>query len=80
MTGRFHLLAALVAAGDAADAARQALEPLPASPPIGGPFWTVLVPALLLAGSFVGTLLLYRRFAGTAAAEADAGREEEVGE
>lgn len=38
--------------------------PLPASPPIGGPFWTLVVPALLLLGAATGTILLYRRFAG----------------
>ena len=37
--------------------------PLPADPPIGGPGWTVVVPAVLLVGSFLGTYLLYRRFA-----------------
>ena len=36
--------------------------PLPADPPIGGPLWTVLVPAVLFLGSFLGTYLLYRRF------------------
>lgn len=38
--------------------------PIPAAPPIGGPIWTILVPALLLAVSFLATYLLYRRFAG----------------
>jgi hypothetical protein len=40
------------------------MEPLPADPPIGGFVWTVLVPAVLLVGSFLGTYLLYRKFAG----------------
>ncbi len=40
------------------------LDPIPARPPISGPLWTVVVPALLLALSFVATWLLYRRFAG----------------
>jgi len=39
-----------------------AMEPLPASPPIGGFVWTVVVPAVLFLGSFLGTYLLYRRF------------------
>jgi len=37
--------------------------PLPAEPPIGGVLWTVIIPALLLLGAFIGTFLLYRRFA-----------------
>ncbi len=39
------------------------MAPLPAEPPIGGAIWTVVVPALLLFGSFMGTYLLYQRFA-----------------
>ena len=42
----------------------EAMAPLPADPPIGGPVWAVLIPAILLVGSFVATYLLYRRFAG----------------
>lgn len=38
------------------------MAPLPADPPIGGPVWTVLIPAILLVGSFLATYLLYRRF------------------
>jgi len=38
-------------------------SPLPAGPPIGGVVWTVVIPALLLLGSFFGTYLLYKRFA-----------------
>ena len=38
--------------------------PLPVAPPIGGPVWTVVIPAALFLGAFLGTLLLYRRFAG----------------
>jgi hypothetical protein len=37
--------------------------PLPAQPPIGGPFWSYVVPALLLAVATLSTLLLYRHFA-----------------
>jgi hypothetical protein len=39
------------------------MAPLPADPPIGGPVWTVVIPALLLIGSFLATFLLYKRFA-----------------
>ena len=39
-------------------------ESLPAEPPIGGPFWTVVVPAILFSIAFVATWLLYRHFAG----------------
>ena len=38
--------------------------PLPADPPIGGAIWTVVIPAVLLIGSSLGTFLLYKRFAG----------------
>jgi hypothetical protein len=38
------------------------LQPLPVDPPISGPFWTLVVPALLFAVSFLATFLLYRRF------------------
>ena len=38
------------------------LPPIPAEPPIGGPFWSVVVPAALLAVAFIATWLLYRRF------------------
>ena len=38
------------------------MAPLPAEPPIGGPIWTVVIPAVLLIGSFLGTYLLYKRF------------------
>lgn len=40
------------------------IAPLPATPPIGGPVWTILIPAILFAGSLLGTYLLYRRFSG----------------
>ena len=38
------------------------MGPLPAEPPIGGAIWTVVIPAVLLLGSFLGTYLLYKRF------------------
>ena len=37
--------------------------PLPAEPPIGGPFWSYVAPALLLLLATAGTFLLYRHFA-----------------
>ena len=46
----------------AAVQASEAMAPLPAEPPIGGFVWTVVIPAILLLGSFLGTYLLYRRF------------------
>jgi len=39
------------------------MEPLPAVPPIGGVIWTVVIPTILFLGAFLGTYLLYRRFA-----------------
>jgi hypothetical protein len=41
------------------------MTPIPAEPPIGGPFWSVVVPALLLVGALAATYLLYRHFART---------------
>ena len=38
------------------------IEPIPAEPPIGGPFWSIVVPALLLGIASMATWLLYRRF------------------
>lgn len=37
--------------------------PLPAEPPIGGPGWTVVVPALLFLVTAAGTWALWRHFA-----------------
>jgi len=49
------ILTAFIQAGE--------LVPLPAESPIGGPFWSYVVPAALLAVATAGTLLLYRHFA-----------------
>ena len=49
-------LTALIQSGDVA--------PLPAESPIGGPFWSYVVPALLLAVATLSTVMLYRHFAG----------------
>jgi hypothetical protein len=35
---------------------------LPAEPPIDGPFWTIVVPAILFLISAGATFLLYRHF------------------
>ena len=40
------------------------LDPIPAAPPIGGPLWSIVIPALLVAFSCVAAWRLYRRFAG----------------
>ena len=40
----------------------EGIEPLPAEPPIGGAVWTIVIPAFLFVGSFLGTYLLYKRF------------------
>jgi hypothetical protein len=48
--------------GVAAQAA-EGMAPLPADPPIGGAIWTMVIPAILFIGSFLGTFLLYKRFA-----------------
>ena len=40
-----------------------ARAPLPAAPPISGPFWTIWVPAALLLVSVAGTWALWRHFA-----------------
>lgn len=37
-------------------------QPIPAQPPISGPVWGLVVPALLLVFTAVATYLLYRRF------------------
>ena len=39
------------------------LDALPVQSPIGGPIWTLVVPALLFSVAFLATYLLYRRFA-----------------
>jgi len=39
--------------------------PLPAEPPIGGPIWTIVIPAILFLGSLLGTYLLYQKFSKT---------------
>ena len=39
-----------------------ALQPIPAEPPIDGPFWTLVLPVALFALAFLATWMLYRRF------------------
>ena len=38
------------------------VDRIPADPPIGGPVWSILVPALLFGVASTATWLLYRRF------------------
>ena len=38
------------------------IDRIPAQPPIGGPFWTIVLPALLLALSVAASWWLYQRF------------------
>ncbi len=42
--------------------AQEGLAPIPAAPPLSGPFWTVVVPLVLFGIAFAATLGLYRRF------------------
>lgn len=37
--------------------------PLPATPPLEGPLWTVVAPSLLLLVAAIGTWALWRHFA-----------------
>jgi hypothetical protein len=57
----------VVAAAQAGDGSMIGLlavsGPMPAQPPIGGPFWTWVVPVLLFLTAFVATWMLYRHFA-----------------
>jgi hypothetical protein len=63
MTGSHDLPACLTRSATGLQDVAQGLPPLPAEPPIGGVLWTLVIPALLLVGSFLGTYLLYKRFA-----------------
>jgi hypothetical protein len=55
MSSALVILTALAQSGEVA--------PLPAASPIGGPLWSVVVPAMLLAVASLCTLMLYRHFA-----------------
>lgn len=55
-------LSALTGVAVAVAQAAEGMAPLPADPPIGGTIWTVVIPAILFLGSFLGTYLLYKRF------------------
>jgi len=44
--------------------ATTAVARIPAEPPIHGPIWTLVVPALLLIFTTAATAMLYRKFAG----------------
>jgi hypothetical protein len=52
------IFAVLAAFSQAADVA-----PLPAQSPIDGPLWSLVIPALLLLVTALGTFMLYRHFA-----------------
>lgn len=52
----FALFATSIQAGE--------VTPLPAETPIGGPLWSYVIPAVLLAIAALGTFMLYRHFAG----------------
>lgn len=64
MTGPM-MWASLNAATLATSAALQvpARRPLPAAPPMDGPGWTVVVPAILFLVAAAGTWALWRHFA-----------------
>jgi len=55
----FALLMTLLPAGPAL----AGVDPIPAAPPIAGPVWSVVVPAVLFLLALVATILLYRYFA-----------------
>ena len=57
MSGVALAVAVVLASQDSARA------PLPAEPPLGGPGWTVVVPAILFLVTAAGTWALWRRFA-----------------
>lgn len=57
MSGTALAMAVVLAAQDTAR------PPLPAEPPIGGPGWTVVVPAILFLVTAAGTWALWRHFA-----------------
>ncbi len=60
MSGRW-LMTAVAFVVPAAPAVA-AIDQLPAEPPIDGPLWSLLVPALLFAVAFGATFMLYRHF------------------
>lgn len=41
------------------------MGPIPAEPPLAGPLWTLIVPALLFVIALLATIGLYRRFSGS---------------
>lgn len=50
----------LLAAGGVPDSSK--VDRIPAVSPLSGPFWSLVVPALLFAVALGSTWLLYRRF------------------
>lgn len=68
MIGSLVALVAAVSAPPVPVAALTALQeatrrPLPSGPPMGGPGWTVWVPAVLFLVAAAGTWALWRHFA-----------------
>lgn len=43
--------------------------PLPVGPPISGPLWTIVIPAILLLVSVAGTWMLWNHFANNGSGE-----------
>lgn len=56
-------LNAVISLGLAVASQDTARAPLPAEPPLGGPGWTMVVPAILFVVTAAGTWALWRRFA-----------------
>ncbi|MHB1193243.1 MAG: hypothetical protein ACYC6F_09370 [Longimicrobiales bacterium] len=56
-------LNAVMSLGLAVASQDTARAPFPAEPPLGGPGWTVVVPAILFLVTAAGTWALWRRFA-----------------
>jgi len=57
-------LGIILAGRGAAQTQHPSLESLPAQPPVGGFFWTWIVPVLLFAVALAATFALYRHFSG----------------
>jgi len=56
------VLGVLLAGRGAAQVQPPSPESLPAEPPVGGFFWTWVVPVLLFAVALAATIVLYRHF------------------
>ena len=49
-------------------------EPIPVASPIGGPFWTWVVPPLVFLVALLATWALYRRFSSQPTGDDGAGK------